>query len=332
MKGLYFLALSLACLAGCSQSTEDTSSQALVAKIDPSNHEHAAPQNKFGFAEALEQPSLFGSQPAVQKLTTVDIKEPAADSSPDPKFEAARTAPQHQIAYSYGFGFRINKSKIAELQRAHTGLCQTMGAKCRILRISQANGDWDGYGEVKLEVAATEAGAFEQGLTAPATQLGGDLISSVRDGEDLSDTIIDSEARLQSRLALRDKLTAILRNNKGSVDELIKAEQALADVNEQIDTSRSKLEQYQNRIRYSDVRIEYQPEFGQTQLGFRRPVMTALRSIGTTLGTTIGALIYIITALIPISLLIIGLRWVLHRFGLRIRFWRKAPKIVEKLP
>ena len=198
-----------------------------------------------------------------------------------------------------------------------------MGPKCRILRTSQARTDWDGFGEVKLQVAAAEAPRFDKALTESADKLGGTLVSSVRDGEDLSDNIIDTEARLQSRLVLRGKLTAILQNNKGSVAELIKAERAVAEVNEEIDATRSKLERYRNRIQYSDVRIEYQPQFGQTNLGFTRPVMTALRSIGTTLGTTIAVLIYILTALIPVTLLIIVVRWALHRVGLRIRFWRK---------
>jgi hypothetical protein len=206
-----------------------------------------------------------------------------------------------------------------------------LGPKCRILRTSQANSDsWDGYGEIELEVVATEAGTFGTKLSEPAEKLGGELVSSVRDGEDLSETIIDTEARLQSRLVLRQKLTEILQNNRGSVAELIAAEKAVADVNEQIDSTRSKLERYRNRIRYSDIRIEYEPHFGQSQLGFGRPVMTALSSIGTTLGTTVAALIYLITALIPVTLLILAIRWGFHRFGLRIRFWRKSPAVLER--
>jgi len=103
-----------------------------------------------------------------------------------------------------------------------------------------------------------------------------------------------------------------------------KAELAVADVNEEIDATRSKLDNEHRRVLYSDVRIEYQPEFGQTQLGFARPVMTAARSIGTTLGTTIAVLIYAMTALLPITLLVLALRWLVHRFGLRLRFWRRA--------
>ena len=151
--------------------------------------------------------------------------------------------------------------------------------------ISKATADnWDGYGELELQIAAQDAAAFGGDIADSADQLGGELVSSVRDGEDLTEEIIDNEARLESRLVLREKLMGILGGNRGSVAELVSAEKAVADVNEEIDATRSKLQKLQNRIRYSAVRIEYEPYFGQTQLGFRRPIMTAARSIRTTLG------------------------------------------------
>ncbi len=331
MKQRYFPMVCAVFLAGCGQSAQETTAQDLVADIDPGNGAgSAAPQNKFGFHEALQQPDLFGSsEPSAQRMAVeaADAAEDAANAAEDAASEAAKAHVEQgagqQIAYSYGFGFRIAKGRIAELQQAHIAACEAMVARCRVLRVSQSRSDWDGYGEVKLQVAADAAGSFSKALSGPAQKLGGELISSVRDGEDLSDTIIDTEARLQSRLVLRDKLTAILKANTGSVDELIKAESAVAEVNEEIDATRSKLQSYRTRIRMSAVRIEYRPEYGESQLGFSRPVMTAVRSIGTTLGTATAALIYLLTAMIPIVLFVLALRWVLHRFGLRIRFWRR---------
>jgi len=320
MKSRIFALISLVLLAACGEAETDTSARALVAEIDPVNGD--MPSNNFGFREALATgPDLFGEDApdAQSSIVHTDATETGSTTVADQKSGGTGDT---QIAYSYGFGFRIAKDRITELQQAHSALCEAMGPECRVLRISQANSDWDGFGEVKLQVASSQAGAFEEALIEPVEQLGGELVSSVRDGEDLSESIIDTEARLQSRLVLRDKLTAVLRNSTGSAAELVKAEQAIAEVNEDIDATRSKLKRYRNRIHYSDVKIEYQPEFGETQLGFSRPVVTALRSIGTTLGTTVAVLIYILTALVPVTLLVIAIRWVLHKFGLRIRFWK----------
>ena len=307
MKTRFVPAMCLALLAGCSEKA-------------PSSHRVEAPAPKFGMQETLIDNAGDADQSA-----NVAIKEETP--KPGQSADKADQAAQSQIAYRYSFGFRIASDQIAALQKAHIALCDAMGPKCRVLRTSLSSSDEDRSGYVSLQVAANEAGAFEKVLSDPAQKLGGELVSSVRDGEDLSKNIVDTEAKLKSRLILREKLTEILRGNKGSVDELIKAEKAVADVNEEIDASASELTGYRSRVQFSDVNIDYQPTFGEKQLGFARPILAATSSIGTTLGITIAALVYAITALVPITLFVLALRWVLHRFGLRIRFWRKVAKV-----
>jgi len=324
MRKIPFPIVCLVLLAGC-KSSSNTDAQDIIAKVDPGHAgvAEAAPQNKFGFREAVQPgPDLFGSDMVSARTlaTSMEVRKPEPPESRSPTPSAA---PVQQIAYSYGFGFQIGHDKIAALQRSHTAMCEAVAPKCRVMRTSQASNDGvDGYGEVQLQVAATEVGDFEKKLVDPAEKLGGELISSVRDGEDLSENIVDAQAHLQSRLILRDKLTAILQGNRGTVADLIEAEKAVADVNGEIDEYRSKLELFRNRIQYSYVKIEYQPYFGQTQLGFVRPIMAAVRSTRTTLGYSIAGLLYAITALVPFVLFVLALRWLLHRFGLRIRFWQ----------
>lgn len=324
MKKLYLPLVCLGLLAGCSDAGTELTAQDLIADTEASSSD--APRNKFGFAEALHQgPSLLPDAPVPARDSGVRVI-PKQSGSAEATARASETEGGQQIAYSYGFGFRIAGDHIAELQEAHIATCEAMGEKCRVLRTSQARTDLDAFGEINLQVASDQAGSLENALSDPAEKLGGELMSSVRDGEDLSENIVDTQARLNSRLVLRKKLTAVLQNSKGSTAELIKAEEAVADVNEQIDATRAKLQQYRNRIRFSDVRITYEPEYGQSRIGFAQPVMEAAGSIGTTLGITIGFLIYAITALVPIALLVLAIRWVLHRFGYRIRFWMEGSK------
>ena len=333
MKAIYWIGTVALLITGCGEADEGNPAERMVERVEPDKH-HAdgAPVNTFGFQEAMQQgPDPFGADAApartlVANTSTINVEEARPDREPQPQAPAAN----QQIAYTYGYGFQVNSDRIAQLQQAHVALCEKMGSGCRVLRMSQASADsYDGYGELRLQVASDRATTFGNGLAGPAEELGGELVSSVRDGEDLSEQIIDTEARLESRLILRDKLTAILRSNRGSVAELVKAESAVAEVNEDIDATRSKLERFRNRIRYSAVNIEYEPYFGETQLGFSRPVTTAIRSIGTTLGVTVASIVYLLTAAIPIVLFILGLRWLLHRFGLRMRFWKGRLKPLE---
>lgn len=321
----FFMVLTL---SACGEPLRlENKSREIVAQVEPARQSESV-ENQFGFWEASEEPSLgmFGENaPDARQIaasTTTSVTDTASDdraATPDTR------APGQQIAYSYGFGFRIDGEAIAELQQSHVATCEKMGPSCRIIRTSQARSDsWDAYGELQLQVAADKAGSLSEKLVEPAEELGGTLVSSVRDGEDLAEQIIDTEARLQSRLLLRDKLTEILRTNRGSVDELVAAEKAVAEVNEEVDATRSKLQRFRTRIRYSDVRIEYEPAFGESQVGFVRPVMTAIRSIGSTLGMTVATIVYALSALLPILALVLALRWILHRFGMRMRFWKNA--------
>lgn len=331
-KIIGLLASASISLAACSDGAPENSAINIVEKMEPVGSDGAVPANQFGFWEAPQRSigsELFETggpsakevaQSASNNIETPRTGEGSDTASPD-------TAGAAQIAYSYAFGFSIEQESIPTLQAAHTNLCDSMGPRCRVLRMSQAGTDgFDGYGELRLQVEAGQAREFGDALRKPAEELGGEQASFLVDGEDLGETIIDTEAKLRSRVILRDKLTSILRSNRGSVDELVKAERAVAEVNEEIDANRSKLADLRGRIRFSAITIEYNPYLGQTSTGFAQPVWVALTSIGSTLGMTISLLIYLVTALVPVTALILGLRWLLHRFGVRIRFWRKSPQ------
>lgn len=334
MVRLAALASALLITAACSDTAETSSAQQMIAEIEPvhsADSSGAAPENSFGFMEAMNQgPDPFGrAAPTGEDLVRrTETRANATDI--DSELQAQQDTAQSMIAYAYSFGFQIDQQDIPELQQAHVAICESLGSKCRILRMSQAGTDsFDGYGELELQVEAAQARDFGNSLSEPAEELGGQQVSFVVDGVDLSEHIIDNEARLASRLVLRDKLTAILRNNRGSVDELVKAEKAVADVNEEIDSTRSKLEELRNRVRFSSVSITYNPTYGETQVGFVRPVVTAFKSIGSTLGMTIAVLVYVATALVPTLLFLLALRWVWRKLGFRLLFWRRKEPVEE---
>ncbi|MCK0128926.1 DUF4349 domain-containing protein [Erythrobacter sp. F6033] len=314
-------------LAGCSESQQlsepPSQSRELIETMQTASAD--APQNEFGFWKAQESSfDLLGSD--APSARSVAMNAGANAASPERSAEQSQPSPQDldRIAYTYGFGFQITGDAIEKLQSQHIAMCDAMGKDCRVIRSSQARtDDWDAYGSVEMQIAASKTGSLAEDLSQSAEELGGTLISSVRDGEDLSEKIIDSEARLQSRLILRDRLTEVLKTNGGSVAELVAAEKAVADVNQEIDATRSKLQEFRIRIQYSEVRLEYQPAYGESQIGFLRPVTTSLRSIGSTLGVSVAAMVYVLTALLPFLLLLFAFRWLLHRFGLRLQFWKR---------
>lgn len=310
-------------LAACSSEPSENSA---IEMVETADYGDAEPVNEFGFWEAESTgPSLdlYGEgDRSAENETRAAVRRARSTNAAasETKEEQAQPNSNTNIAYSYDYGFSIEQENIPELQKRHVDICESLGDKCRILRLSQAGTDgFDGYGELRLQVAAPDARKFGDSLSSPAEELGGERVSFVVAGEDLGEILIDTEAKLQSRLVLREKLTAILRSNRGSVDELVKAETAVAKVNEEIDANRSKLAELGNRIRFSSISIQYSPYLGRTNNGFIRPVTVAFQEIGTTLGATIAALIYLVTALVPITIFLLVVRWLWRKSGIRIR-------------
>ncbi|MEN7536972.1 DUF4349 domain-containing protein [Aurantiacibacter sp. DGU5] len=253
---------------------------------------------------ALASCGQQGEYSAVEeRLTTMDMAEPSAPAEDAASGEIPVSIPQ--IAYVYEYGFRLAANDMAPLQERHVALCESMGPQqCRVLEMRSSGDEGDyAYGSLNLAVAADKARAFGAQLAATAGEAGGEQVSSAITGEDLSKQIVDTEARLRARTALRDRLMEVLETRRGTVAELVEAERAVAQVNEEIDQARSWLAEMRGRVDFSRVNVQYQsgaPSGG----GFTEPIRHAFGSVGSVLGNVIAALIVLATAAIPIGLVV----------------------------
>lgn len=251
------------------------------------------------------------------------IAEEASDIAPADGADIPVSEPQ--IAYTYRLGFDLPLGSIRQVQQNHVAMCEELGTKgCRVISMDQARGS-DEYssGRLHIAVAADKAADFSKALEATSGEADGELVSSSKSGEDLSKQIVDTEARLKSRELLRERLTEILASRSGTVGELVEAERAVAQVNQEIDQARGWLETMRNRVAFSEMTIRYKAgEVSAVSGSFGEPIEAAWNSLGTILGGTIAAIMMALTALLPITLVLLALRWVLHRFGYRLRFWK----------
>ncbi|MEO5708043.1 MAG: DUF4349 domain-containing protein [Alteraurantiacibacter sp.] len=321
MRNVILAGAVLLLAAGCSdreQSVEQIEAYA-IADVDE------APQNEFGFAEALEQDTLLPSTGPSARMAADMAASGARNNAEAPSSVPSDAPVVRQIAYSYNWGFRVDAGGLPVLQQRHRALCEAMGEDCRILSLSQSGESDNAYGRVRLQVIARRATEFGEQLAASTEGVDAEQVSFAIEGEDLTDQITDTQAHLAGRRLLRDRLMEVLRSRQGSVADLVAAERGVAEVNEEIDAATARLATMRNSVAYSAVEIEYDPMLGQYRAGFARPIGEAISNAGTTLGVVIAAIIYLLVALLPIILLVLTLRWVLHRFGLRLRFWRKQP-------
>ncbi|QJB69373.1 DUF4349 domain-containing protein [Parasphingorhabdus halotolerans] len=237
-----------------------------------------------------------------------------------------------QIAYSYQYGFRLPAAEIPKAQQAHVTLCEKRGPKtCRVLNMENSGGEGDyANGMLHLEVAAKEARNFGGQLATSIDEYGGSQIAASISGEDLSKLIVDTEARLRSRVLLSQRLTELLRTKNGTVAELVEAERAVTQVNEEIDQARSWLKEMRGRVAFSKIIVNYQsgaPGSG----GFLRPIREAFGGIASMLGTSIAAVVTIAAALLPwIFILALGI-YLRRRFKAKNRsFWGREIESYEE--
>ena len=206
-----------------------------------------------------------------------------------------------QLAYEYDFLFALPGEDLRKLQRQHASLCEQQGpASCQIAGMSTQGETGDEMtGELQLLVATRHARAFGALLEDEAESVGAEQRTANIATEEVSKQLVDTEARLASRLELRDRLREVLRTRRGTVQELIEAERGVAAVNEEIDQARAWLAETEGRVAMSRMTVRYESAtpVGGDILG---PVQAAMGSVGSIVGWVLAAMIIAGAVLVPV--------------------------------
>ncbi len=284
----------------------------------------APPENRFGFSEAMS-PALVAPPPAEEPPPARQVADkPEELALPSGGIPVGLP----QIAYLYSYGYRVPGANIPALQQRHADMCESKGPQiCRIIAMDQSDGG-DGeyaHGTLQLAVASAEARAFGKQLATIAEGADGEQISSAISGEDLSKSIVDTEARLRARTVLRDRLMEVLATRRGTVAELVEAERGVAQVNEEIDQARSWLSEMKSRVAFSRLDIAYQSaqpsaSASSSPGGFMAPVRGAISALGPMFGVVAAVLILLGALALPGFVLWVGARALWHRTGWH---WRR---------
>jgi hypothetical protein len=192
-----------------------------------------------------------------ESATADTIAAPAGAGSADKAAPVAISVPQ--LAYAWSLGFLVPEDKLASAQEAHRSLCEDMGsARCQILSLQRGTGtDRTGEARLKLRVVSSEARAFSSQLANLVADAGGRSTDTRQEGEDVSKSIVDTEARIRQRELLVARLTDLLRNRKGKVGELVEAERSVAEAQEELDQARGWLKELRGRVAMSEFEIRY---------------------------------------------------------------------------
>lgn len=249
-------------------------------------------------------------EPEAAELGSASDAAAATDGESE---SADETETSPQIAYSYEFAYRIPGDHITAVQQAHVALCDELGAaRCRIDRLERRSGEGD-YSSalLALRVESDLARQFGDRLDAAASEAGGENSNHSIQAEDLSRQIVDTEAHIRAKQVLAARLLAIIENRAGTVGELVEAERAFAQAQQELDTARTWLREMRGRVDMSEIVISYQ-SYGPNS-GFLAPVRDSFSASSRMLGGSLAALISLVILALPWILLITLIIWLVRR-------------------
>ncbi len=314
MKRLLFCCACLLALNACSRPADNAPAAGSMAL-------HEVMLKKSGSA-----PDTTSAPAAAPAVPDTDVAAPNASGDgalvehftppPAPHITVPR------LAYSYHYGVESKAAQVAGLVARHEQACRAAGPTvCEVTGSSiTQQGRSDIEGTLSMRAAPDWLTRFRGGLPGDAKSAGGRITRNQTETEDLSTTIVDTEASIRAQTTLRDRLQALLASRPGKLQELLEVEQALAQVQGEIDSAQSELAVMRQRVDTSEITIDYRSTGTLSEEGAWKPVAEAIKGSQGVMADVIGFLILALAGLLPLAVVGAGV-WFAVR---RLLKWRKA--------
>lgn len=237
---------------------------------------------------------------------------------------AADDAVAQYIAYSHSLGLRLPVASIEPVMQGHIAACNSAGPARCIVTNSYLNAWSEDEASGSLNIRATPdwIETFLNGVEAEAEAVKGDVTSRQTTAEDLTVTIIDTDARLHAQEALQKRIEDLLENRPGDLGDLLETERELARVNGDIDSLKSSMKALMQRVNMSQLAVSYETKRNPVSRGALSPLGEAFGGFFYNLSSALAA---VITAFA------VGLPWLIL-IGVFLWMWLKLiwPRIRRK--
>ena len=187
------------------------------------------------------------------------------------------------LAYSYSMSIEAPKAAIAPLARAHEKACLDAGPNvCQVMGSSvNANGEDQVSAYLNLRAEPTWLEGFRETIAGDALKFDGEVTADTVSAEDLTQFIIDTSARLEAKKTLRERIKSLLETREGSLNDILAAERALAEVQGEIDAMTASLDAAKARVSMSALSISYNSD-PETSVSMWKPLSEAFSGFGRT--------------------------------------------------
>jgi hypothetical protein len=195
----------------------------------------------------------------------------------------------------YGFSLTAPVREIAQLQQKHLGECRRLG--CEVLSTSLNRSMKDAVlAQASIRIAPAAFPEFEQILSAPPSEIG----YRSETATDRTLPLLDAEKRLEVKTALRDRLTAMLRDpGQKSAADVAAIERQIAEVQGEIEAGAAQRDYLRKVTQTVRVDISYRSVSARAGGIDFSPAADALGNAGRIFSHSLGQLISVAVWLIP---------------------------------
>jgi hypothetical protein len=289
-----------AALAACSQEGQlgsTTAPAADVAEMAGSGGAPPPPPPPVA-AEETAQDAAAQESPRAQP-------SPGAPQGPD------APTPVSYLAYAYTLGLELPSDRLIGVMEGHAAACRQAGPRFCQLIGAERSGDPDAYirGSVTLRGEPAWLERFMATVATDAANAGGEIKAQSTSTEDLTRAIIDTEATLRAKRALRDRLQRLLESRPGRLADLLEVERELARVQAEIDSTESNLAAMRTRVSMSMLTLSYESAARSIRSDTFEPLGRALAGFLGAVVQGVATIVWLVAVLIPWAVLAAGVVW-----------------------
>lgn len=236
--------------------------------------------------------------------------EPARFS---PRQEQADKTGEH-VAVSHEFTLRLPGAEVEATQRAHLVECRKLG--CTVIGTSMNRDEGWVRATTAVRIPPGAFLVFADRITAPPVT----VQSHEETSDDKTTAVLDIEKRLEAKIALRDRLTAMLRDPAPkSTADLVALERELAQVQGEIEAGTAQRDHLRTITGTVKVSIAYSGGTAKWAGLDVSPIAKAFSEIGGVFVRSLAMVILFIAGLVPWLPLVYLAFWLIRRM---IRRWR----------
>lgn len=290
--------------------------------------ESATSEHSVSEAASVEAPvSMDMAAPESAGRAMADGETASQPPAPD-----VAEAQVPQLAYAYAYTLETPTDEIAGLAARHEQACIQAGPqRCQVIGSStQSYGQDERRATLEIRAEPGWLTGFRNGLARDAEAADGRIADSSTTSEDLTRAIIDTEAHLGAKTALRDRLQTMLATRDGNLQSVLEVERELARVQGEIDSATSTLQVMRARVSMSHLTLTYQSRGVMAPDSATAPLQAALNNALGVFMTGLASVVTILAFALPFLIVLGPIAWLLLR-ARRRRLARRAvgPKTTD---